>query len=102
MHAAVAQATHNMYFVSLDRQLRAQLSLGTDALPYSQPIRLRAVREHLAIADAIERGEAALAARLTRRHFVELVERPLRDLHLRVRSRGPRAGDDGHDRRTKQ
>jgi GntR family transcriptional repressor for pyruvate dehydrogenase complex len=95
IHAAVAQATHNIYFVSLDRQLRAQLSFGTDALPYSEPIRQRAVREHLAIAAAVEAGQAGLADKLTRRHFVELVERPLRELHLRVRAGEPRADGQG-------
>ncbi len=87
IHAAIAQATHNLYFVSLDRQLRGQLSLGTDALPYSAVIRQRAVRQHIAIADAIESGQGALAAKLTRRHFLELVEHPLRELQQRVRTR---------------
>lgn len=83
--------------MSLDRQLRAQLSLGTDALPYSAAIRQRAVRQHIAIADAIESGQGALAAKLTRRHFLELVEHPLRELQQRVRTRDSGSSDgDGN------
>ena len=46
LHAAIARATKNPLLGNLSRQLRAQISLGFEAEPYSAEIRERAIEQH--------------------------------------------------------
>lgn len=85
VHTAIAQATHNPFYVGIDGQMRRRLSLGTDALAYSAEIRERALRDHRAIADAIAEADADKAAHLVRAHFVDLAEKPLRSLLRQIK-----------------
>jgi DNA-binding FadR family transcriptional regulator len=93
LHSAIAEATGNPYYVSIDSQLRIQLTFGTDSLPYDAEIRQRALDDHRAIADAIEARECDRAAELTRHHFVDLAEKPMLRLRQRVEAAG--ASEDG-------
>lgn len=93
LHSAVAEATGNPYYVSIDSQLRIQLTFGTDSLPYDAEIRQRALDDHRDIAAAIEAGDSARAAELTKHHFVDLAEKPMLRLRQRVEAAG--AGESG-------
>lgn len=89
LHAAVASATHNVHLESLSRQIRAQVSLGFEAEPFSAEIRARAVAQHGRLVTAIRDGDAEAAAAVARSHFA-LTETALRRLLERV-------ADDGGD-----
>lgn len=93
LHCAVAEATGNPYYVSIDSQLRIQLTFGTDSLPYDAEIRQRALDDHREIAKAIEAGDSDRAAELTLRHFVDLAEKPLLRLRQRVEAAGVAESD---------
>jgi GntR family transcriptional repressor for pyruvate dehydrogenase complex len=93
LHSAVAEATGNPYYVSIDSQLRIQLTFGTDSLPYDAEIRQRALDDHRAIADAIETGDSDRATSLTYRHFLDLAEKPM--LRLRQRVEAAAVGETG-------
>ncbi|MEU6485325.1 FCD domain-containing protein [Streptomyces sp. NPDC046887] len=82
VHCTIAAATHNPHYVGLEEQIRNQMSLGTDALPYNDDIRRRALTDHKALFHAIQAQDADQAARLAREHFTDLVEKPLKALHL--------------------
>ncbi len=88
VHSAIADATGNPYYVSIDSQLRIQLTFGTDSLPYDAEIRNRALADHRAIAEAIEAADSGRAAELTQRHFVDLAEKPMLRLRQRVEAAG--------------
>jgi GntR family transcriptional regulator, transcriptional repressor for pyruvate dehydrogenase complex len=88
LHSAVAEATGNPYYVSIDSQLRIQLTFGTDSLPYDAEIRQRALDDHRAIAEAIQTGTRERAAELTMHHFVDLAEKPMLRLRQRVEAAG--------------
>nr|WP_198151945.1 FCD domain-containing protein [Kibdelosporangium sp. MJ126-NF4] len=88
LHSAIAEATGNPYYVSMDSQLRIQLTFGTDSLPYDTDIRQRALDDHRAIAQAIEAGDSDRAAELTLHHFVDLAEKPMLRLRERVEAAG--------------
>jgi GntR family transcriptional regulator, transcriptional repressor for pyruvate dehydrogenase complex len=88
LHSAVAEATGNPYYVSIDSQLRIQLTFGTDSLPYDVEIRQRALDDHRQIAAAIEARDSARASDLTLHHFVELAEKPMLRLRERVEAAG--------------
>lgn len=90
LDAAIAAATQNAYLVSLMAQLRAQLTLGTDVYPYTPAIREQALREHELLIDAIEAKDVERAVEAAARHFVDLVEVPLRELYTRVHKRAGR------------
>lgn len=94
LHQAIARATHNARLVQLSARVRREVSLGFDAEPYSEKVRLRAVAQHPALAEAVIAGDADLAAQLAAGHF-SLTSDMLRELHARidVRSQG---GRDGH------
>lgn len=87
LHAAIAAATHNLYFVQVIGQIRAQLSMGTDAFPFSDSIREQAIDEHGTMLAAIEMREAGTARTVATKHFVDLIESPLRKLYRRVHRR---------------
>lgn len=88
LHSAIAEATGNPYYVSIDSQLRIQLTFGTDSLPYDAEIRQRALDDHRAIAEAIEARDSDRAAELTQHHFVDLAEKPMLRLRQRVEAAG--------------
>lgn len=88
LHSAIAEATGNPYYVSIDSQLRIQLTFGTDSLPYDAEIRQRALDDHRAIAAAIETGDRERAAELTMHHFIDLAEKPMLRLRQRVEAAG--------------
>ena len=87
LDTAIARATQNPHYVSLISQLRARLTLGTEIYPYTAAIREQALREHELLVSAIDRRDAAGAVDAAYRHFVDLVEVPLRDLYMRVHRR---------------
>jgi DNA-binding FadR family transcriptional regulator len=84
IHSAIAAATHNPYYVSIDTQLRDQLTFGTGALPFNAEIRERALRDHRALAESIAEGDGTRAAELAHDHFVDLAEEPMFQLRERV------------------
>jgi GntR family transcriptional repressor for pyruvate dehydrogenase complex len=92
VHAAIAEATHNPFLVSLENQIWAELSLGVGILPSTKDLHDRAVIDHQELADAIADGDGELAAQINRRHFAELVETPLRQLRGRIVDRATPEG----------
>lgn len=86
IHAAIAAATHNPYYTSLDNQLRAQLTFGTDSMPFDADIRARALDDHAKLAEHIIAGDAEQAALVTHAHFHDLMEVPMLRLKERVLS----------------
>lgn len=85
LHSAIAGATANPYLARLSRHIRAQVSLGFQAEPYSADIRRRAIAQHASLVDAVLAGEADRAAALAAEHF-SLTESALRDLLERVQA----------------
>jgi GntR family transcriptional regulator, transcriptional repressor for pyruvate dehydrogenase complex len=85
IHAAIARASHNPYLVTIEKQMRSELSLGTDALPTSPEIRARALRDHQDLAQAIAEQDGARAAEIALQHMQTLAEQPLRTLYERSR-----------------
>lgn len=83
LHSAIARATHNEYLVSLSSQIRAQVSLGFQAEPYSDEIRRTAVVQHTRLVETIAAGDPDTAAALATDHF-SLTETALRELVARV------------------
>jgi DNA-binding FadR family transcriptional regulator len=86
VHAAIAKATGNPYLATLSAQIRRQISLGFGAEPYSREIRARAVKDHMALAEAVIEGRAPAAAKIATRHF-RLTETVLRELMSRISER---------------
>jgi DNA-binding GntR family transcriptional regulator len=64
-------------------QIRAQVSLGFQAEPYSPEIRATAVEQHRALVAAVVDGDGELAAQIATQHF-SLTEGALRKLLDRV------------------
>ena len=93
IHTAIAKASHNPYLVTIEQQMRAELSLGTDALPTSPEIRARALRDHQDLARAIAERDGPRAAEIAMLHMQALAEEPLRALY--ERSQVQVAGADG-------
>lgn len=83
LHGAIADATGNPYLAGLSRHIRAQVSLGFHAEPYSAGIRETALRQHRALVEAVLAGEADRAQALAAEHF-SLTESALRDLLRRA------------------
>ena len=83
LHLAIARAAHNDHLVAISRRVRAEISLGFSAEPYSASIRERALVEHADLAEAVVAGDADLAARLAGEHF-QITETVLRALIDRV------------------
>lgn len=83
LHAAIADATHNSYLAALSRQIRAQVSLGFGAEPYTDAIRRQAIVDHRALVEAIAAQDAEGAAAIAGEHFL-LTEGALRRLASRV------------------
>jgi GntR family transcriptional regulator, transcriptional repressor for pyruvate dehydrogenase complex len=83
LHTAIASATDNPYLASLSQQIRAQVSLGFQAEPYSPEIRAVAIDQHRELVQAVVDGRADDAAALAAEHF-SLTEGALRRLLDRV------------------
>lgn len=83
LHTAIATAAHNPYLVTLSRQIRAQVSLGFQAEPYSAAIRARAIEQHPRLVEAIVAREPDVAADRAAEHF-SLTEGAMRALLERV------------------
>jgi GntR family transcriptional regulator, transcriptional repressor for pyruvate dehydrogenase complex len=84
LHAAIARATRNPLLANLSRQLRAQVSLGFEAEPYSSSIRERAIGQHDGLVRAVVERRPQDAAELAGEHF-SLTEDAIRKLLGRVR-----------------
>ncbi len=87
LHRSVGEATHNPVLVSLSTQIRSRVSLNLGAEPYTEQVRRTAAHQHEELTDAIDAGDADLAAAIAAEHFV-LTERLIRDLVRRVRQEG--------------
>jgi GntR family transcriptional regulator, transcriptional repressor for pyruvate dehydrogenase complex len=87
LHLAIATATRNRYLVDLSQQIRARVSLGFQAEPYSLEIREIAKVQHGELVEAIVARRASDAAEIARVHF-SLTETALRDLLGRVNGGG--------------
>ena len=72
----------------MSREIRAQVSLGFRAEPYSPAIRARAIEQHVELARAIAGQRADEAAAIAREHFL-LTESALRELRCRVEEGDP-------------
>jgi GntR family transcriptional repressor for pyruvate dehydrogenase complex len=83
LHLAIATATRNRYLVDLSQQIRARVSLGFQAEPYSLAIREQAKVQHGELVEAIVERRASDAAEIARTHF-SLTETALRELLDRV------------------
>jgi DNA-binding FadR family transcriptional regulator len=83
LHLAIARATHNVHLVAISRRVRAEVSLGFSAEPYSSSIRERALHEHGDLAEAVLRHDSDTAARIAGAHF-RITETVLRNLIRRV------------------
>jgi GntR family transcriptional repressor for pyruvate dehydrogenase complex len=83
LHAAIADATQNAHLAALSRQVRAQVTLGFGAEPYSADIRRRAIVDHHELVAAIAAREGEAAERIAGWHFL-LTENALRRLADRV------------------
>ena len=83
LHLAIATATSNRYLVDLSQQIRARVSLGFQAEPYSLEIREIAKVQHGELVEAIIARRASEAAEIASVHF-SLTETALRDLLRRV------------------
>ena len=83
LHTAIATATQNPYLTRLSQEIRARISLGFQAEPYSRDIRARAIGQHRALVDAITAENCELSAQLATEHF-SLTEAAMRALLDRV------------------
>lgn len=79
LHTAIARATQNPYLARLSMHLRAQVSLGFQAEPFSPSIRERAIEQHAALVGAVLERRGEDAAAIARDHF-GLTEGALRDV----------------------
>jgi DNA-binding FadR family transcriptional regulator len=79
LHTAIAAATQNPYLTRLSQQIRARVSLGFQAEPYSKDIRRRAIVQHRDLVAAVLAGDADVAASRAAKHF-SLTESAMRDL----------------------
>ena len=85
LHRAVAEATRNPVLVRLSLQMRARVSLGLGAEPYTAQVREAAVHQHDDLARAIVEKDGVAAAAIAREHF-GLTEQLIRELVDRVRT----------------
>lgn len=83
LHTAIAAATQNPALTRLSLEIRAQVSLGFQAEPYSADIRARAMEQHGELVAAIVDGKPEAAAAIAAEHF-SLTESALRELLERV------------------
>ena len=79
LHTAIAGATDNPYLARLSMHLRAQVSLGFQAEPFSADLRRRAIAQHAALVEAVLERRGEQAAAIASEHF-GLTEDALRKL----------------------
>lgn len=73
-HAAVAQAAHNPFFVSVANPINDYLrSTYRPSIGYDDA-RARTLKEHTAIADAVRDGDSESAGRMARQHLTRIME----------------------------
>lgn len=84
LHRSVGEASHNLVLVGISTQIRSRVSLNLGAEPYTAQVREKAAHQHEELTDAIDAGDADLAAEIARSHF-SLTEKLIRDLMRRVR-----------------
>ena len=77
LHLAIARATQNRYLLDLSQQIRARVSLGFQAEPYSVEIREIAKHQHGELVGAILGHRPDLAGQIASVHF-SLTEDALR------------------------
>jgi GntR family transcriptional repressor for pyruvate dehydrogenase complex len=90
LHSAIAGASGNPYLARMSHQIRAQVSLGFQAEPYSPRLRELALEQHARLADAVLQHRSADAERIAADHF-GLTERALRELLQRAEAEDPEA-----------
>ena len=83
LHLAIAQSTHNPILVTISLDLRAKISLGLGAEPYTDEARRTAIIQHQELVSAIEDKLADAAAEIATRHFA-LSENLIRRLMARA------------------
>jgi len=88
LHTAIATATQNPYLTRLSQEIRARISLGFQAEPYSPDIRRRAISQHLGLVDAVLAQDSELAAKRATEHF-SLTEGAMRALLRRAEREEP-------------
>jgi DNA-binding FadR family transcriptional regulator len=69
-HQAIADASRNEMIASAVREIRVQLALGLDLIPWSPPRRDESHAEHAAIVRALAKANASAARRAMQRHVV--------------------------------
>jgi DNA-binding FadR family transcriptional regulator len=96
LHSAIAAASANPYLARMSHQIRAQVSLGFQAEPYSARLRELALEQHARLADAVLERRAGDAERIAADHF-GLTERALRELLKRAEAEDETEadGEDG-------
>jgi GntR family transcriptional regulator, transcriptional repressor for pyruvate dehydrogenase complex len=88
LHATIAAGCHNEYLAGLSRQIRAQVSLGFGAEPYSAELRRRAIEQHAGLVEAVAARDGDAAALLAAEHF-SLTEAAMRALLRRAEGEEP-------------
>lgn len=94
LHLAINRATHNPLLEALTYRIRAEVSLGFGAEPYSPLLRERALQQHPLLAAAVIAGDANLAANLAAEHF-HLTEDILKRLMSTLDDEATSPGDQG-------
>ena len=84
LHQAIAQATRNFYLVHLNDELASSANLGFGVHPYSSELHRRALEQHSALVEAIERGDATAAEALAAEHFEVTGTKPWTDAFAAV------------------
>lgn len=94
LHLAINRATHNPLLEALTYRIRAEVSLGFGAEPYSPLLRERALQQHPLLAAAVIAGDANLAANLAAEHF-HLTEDILKRLMSTLDDEATAPGNEG-------
>ena len=93
LHRAIAESTGNPYLEDLSERIRAAVSFGFRAEPYSRAIRRQAIVEHTALAEAVIAGDPERAADIAGHHF-SITEERLRALLTRSSGRREQRDED--------
>ena len=83
LHEAIAAAARNPSLANLSARLRAEVTLGFDAVPWSEDIRRQALLDHDVFLKTISEHDLDGAGEIAVRHL-ELTESALRALRDRV------------------
>ncbi len=85
-HQAIADASRNDLISNAVREIRVQLALGLDLIPWSPPRRDESHREHMAIVKALAAANASAARAAMQRHVLateKVIRASLVDLGVR-------------------